>query len=220
MGQREFARDTETPDAECKALFVEPPPDIPFGKPFRLAQVSHWRDEGGQRAKYGNLARDGISCTVCHHISDDGLSDERRNTGNFATGPDDELYGQYATDTVITKPMQNALGMTPKHGPQVTDSALCSSCHNILLPVLDNEGRPIKVATIDGQSLFNSYEQTTGLEWENSVFSRSGDFPVVPGLSHARGFRRPSRSSKSVSPTSKAMPSHRPTTGCLTARSR
>ena len=176
MGQREFARDTEVPDAECRDLFVDLPTDIPFGEPFRLSQVSHWRDQDNRPAKYGNLARDGISCVVCHHISNTGLSDENRNTGNFATGPNDELYGPYPSDSVVTKPMQNALGITPKHGRQVTNSALCSTCHNILLPVFDNQGQPIKVATIDGTELFNSYEQTTGLEWENSVFSRSGSF--------------------------------------------
>ena len=176
MGQREFAQDTASPAAECSELFVDPPADIPFGKPFRLSQVSHWTDDGQEPAKYGNLARDGISCAVCHHISAEGLSDEQRNTGNFATGPDDELYGPYQSDSVVTRPMENALGIRPLHGGQVSDSALCSSCHNILLPVLDNDGQAIKVATIDGKDLFNSYEQTTGLEWENSVFSQSGTF--------------------------------------------
>ena len=171
MGQRTFSADTENPDSACKDLFVNPPSDVPFGDPFRLSQVTEW-DYGHGDAQYGRLARDGISCTVCHRISDDDLNSEQRFTGNFGTGPSDELYGPFSD--VQTKPMQHALNNTPLKGDQIQSSALCSSCHNILLPVLSNSGSPIVIATIDGQQLTHSYEQTTGLEWVNSDFS-SGD---------------------------------------------
>ncbi|MEM9303042.1 MAG: hypothetical protein AAGE01_13075 [Pseudomonadota bacterium] len=174
MGQRTFSMDTERSDAECKDLFVDPPADVPFGDPFRLSQVTRWQNDGNQPARYGDLARDGISCTVCHHISDDDLDSENRFTGNFPTGPNDEFYGPY--EDVVEKPMQHALGTTPKHGAQIKDSALCSTCHNILLPVLSNQGQPIVVGTIDGQALTHSYEQTTGLEWQNSKFAQAGSF--------------------------------------------
>jgi hypothetical protein len=174
MGQRSYAMDTQSDDPKCKELFVDPPADVPFGESFRLSEVTRWQNDSGKPAKYGDLARDGVSCTVCHHISDEDLGSENRATGNFPTGPNDELYGPY--DEVIDKPMQHALGTTPMHGSQIKDSAMCSTCHNILLPVMDNQGRPIVVDTIDGKALTHSYEQTTGLEWENSVYSQSGSF--------------------------------------------
>ena len=46
MGQRQLAIDTEGQDNEdCKSLFaIEPPPQVPFGKPFRLDMVKQWPD--------------------------------------------------------------------------------------------------------------------------------------------------------------------------------
>ncbi len=167
MGQRQQARDTEATykGDTCKDFFpVTPPAGVPFGKPFGLNQVSQYQDSEGVHSRYGALARDGISCTVCHHISPTNLGEEKAATGNFVSGPADELYGPYKNDTIIPKPMQHALGVTPKFGAQINDSALCSSCHDILLPVLSNSGKPLGA----------SYEQTTGLEWENSVFARWG----------------------------------------------
>lgn len=177
MGQRQYSAETQkNPDKECKALFaVEPPEQVPFGLPFRLDMVTQWQDTKAQDSVYGNLARDGISCTVCHHISDTDLGEERTYTGNFVTGPGNEVYGPFANDTIAPKPMEHALGVTPKFGKQITDSDMCGSCHNILLPVFKNDGTRHKVATVDGRDLFASYEQTTHLEWVNSVFAQSGD---------------------------------------------
>lgn len=177
MGQRQYSADTQThPNRECESLFaVAPPEQVPFGQPFRLDMVTQWQDTRAQDSAYGNLARDGISCTVCHHISDTELGEEKTFTGNFVTGPGDEIYGPFADDKIVTKPMEHAVGITPKFGKQITDSDMCGSCHNILLPVFNNDGTPHKVATVDGRDLFASYEQTTHLEWVNSVFAQPGD---------------------------------------------
>jgi hypothetical protein len=64
--------------------------------------------------QYGALARDGISCTVCHHIAATGLGQERSYTGNFVTGPAHEIFGPYEDTTIVPKPMQHALGITPR----------------------------------------------------------------------------------------------------------
>ncbi|HEX7027388.1 MAG TPA: hypothetical protein VF268_09110 [Gammaproteobacteria bacterium] len=177
MGQRQYSADTQkNPDNECKALFaVAPPEQVPFGQPFRLDMVTRWQDTKAHGSVYGNLARDGISCTVCHHVSDTGLGEEKTFTGNFVTGPANEVYGPFGDDTIVTKPMEHALGITPKFGKQITNSDMCGSCHNILLPVFNNDGTRHKVATVNGRDLFASYEQTTHLEWVNSVFAQPGD---------------------------------------------
>jgi hypothetical protein len=170
MGQRQFAVDNPDPNETCSDLFgIEPPAGVPFGKPFALSQVSQWQ---GEDAKYGGLARDGISCTVCHRMSDATFGQEAGYTGNFLTGPADTIFGPYEDDEIVKKPMEHSLGITPKHGAQLQKSELCGSCHNILLPVFDNAGDPLVVGIIDGQKLTHSYEQSTYFEWTNSVYAR------------------------------------------------
>jgi len=169
MGQRQLAIDTPGQDNEnCKNLFaIEPPAEVPFGRPFSLDMVKQWPgSENNEFQKYGALARDGISCSVCHHISDTDLGLESTFTGNFVTGPPDEIYGPYENSTIIPKPMQKSLGITPKFADYFVSgdafsSDLCGSCHNILLPVFSNEG----------EKLGASYEQATHLEWINSEFA-------------------------------------------------
>ncbi|NIV45133.1 hypothetical protein GWN49_09725, partial [Candidatus Bathyarchaeota archaeon] len=122
--------------------------------------VTQWPGaENTDLQRYGSLARDGISCTVCHHITDEGFGTENIYTGNFVTGPPNEIYGPY-TDVVV-KPMQQSIGINPQFGSQTLDANLCGTCHNILLPVVTNQG----------ELLGFSYEQTTDLEWQNSVYA-------------------------------------------------
>jgi hypothetical protein len=167
MGARQFASDTAGDEDEaCDDLFaIPPPPEVPFGKPFRRSALQQWPgSDPADLQLYGALARDGVSCTVCHHVSETALGEERTYTGNFVTGPPDEIYGPYRDDTVVTKPMNNALGLTPMLGEQIGRSELCGSCHNILLPVFDDSGRRLGA----------SYEQSTELEWRNSESGRPG----------------------------------------------
>jgi hypothetical protein len=164
MGQRQLAIDTPGQDTQnCKATFaIAPPPEVPFGKPFVRDIVNQWPGSpNNAQQQYGALARDGISCTVCHHVAATDLGEESSYTGNFVTGPGNELYGPYEDATIVPKPMQQSIGTTPLLANQIEDSNLCNSCHNILLPVFDNSGNLVKA----------SYEQSTGLEWGNSDFA-------------------------------------------------
>jgi hypothetical protein len=167
MGERQLALDTpDQADPACKAMFaIEPPPEVPFGKPLRRSVLQQW--PGGAETDeqiYGALARDGISCTVCHHIAAKDLGQEQTFTGNFVTGPADQIYGPYKDDTIVTKPMEQALGIKPKFAEHITNSDLCGSCHNVLLPIYDNAGNLLGA----------SYEQSTHLEWLNSDTGRPG----------------------------------------------
>lgn len=117
----------------------------------------------GPLAKYGALARDGVSCAACHHIAADNRPFPEflaTNTGNFALNNPDEVYGPF--DPVSAKPMEQSLGVTPKYNAFVTRSRLCGSCHTIDLPIVDapaNYPEPKK-----------SIEQATYLEWLNSKY--------------------------------------------------
>src|SRR5205814_6754941 len=58
---------------------------------------------------------------------------------NFYAGPQAQLNGPY--DDPLPKPMEHALGITPRGAPQIKSSELCATCHAIDLPVLDGKGR-------------------------------------------------------------------------------
>ena len=98
--------------------------------------------------KYGNLAREGISCTICHHINppDEWTDAMTRNeklakfllnstTGVFPYSPPDELNGPFSD--VKALPMKNSLGIEPKQNPYIQNSKMCGTCHAINLPNVD-----------------------------------------------------------------------------------
>lgn len=96
---------------------------------------------------YGNLAREGISCSVCHHIAPpqraEGQPDYNKldtylmngTTGVFRMNAATELIGPF--EDVRQKPMQNAMGITPVHDAYIKDSEMCGACHTINLPNVD-----------------------------------------------------------------------------------
>jgi hypothetical protein len=140
MGERQFKMDT--------------------GKMFSRDQLND------PNSKYGALGRDGVSCTVCHHIAAEGLGKPETFTGEFKTSPPTEVYGPFKDP--IPLPMKNGLGIEPKitQENQIESSALCGSCHTILLPVIAKDGT---IVHQNGKpKLF--YEQATYIEWLNSDF--------------------------------------------------
>ncbi len=126
-------------------------------------------------SQYAALARDGVSCAVCHHIADEELDDPSTYTGKFNVGPANEVYGPYPSgdtdvptgDDVIRVPMVNSVGILPIYGAHVREAKLCASCHTIVLPVYDAKGHPV----MDGGAPKTEFEQTTYFEWLNSSFA-------------------------------------------------
>jgi hypothetical protein len=115
--------------------------------------------------KYGALARDGVSCDVCHRISKEDLGAPNTFTGKFKVDPPNVVNGPY--DKVITLPMKNATGITPGFGAHIKSSALCGSCHTVILPVFDQNGRQVKDQNGKPKEF---HEQMTYPEWQNSVY--------------------------------------------------
>jgi len=118
------------------------------------------------------LARDGISCALCHHIvkprtpagyTQLGYFLSRKINGNFDLGPPDQLFGPFDDSTIAAYPMKESLGVTPRHSAFVTSSLLCASCHTINLPIVD---RHLSSVASEGHNV----EQATYLEWLNSTY--------------------------------------------------
>jgi hypothetical protein len=112
--------------------------------------------------QYGALARDGISCTVCHHIDVKDPSKPlppEQFTGQFLLTQSQTINGPF--ESPLLKPMDHALTYKPQHSNIVTSSTLCGTCHSVKLPVLNLKGEPV------GPERF---EQATYLEWLNSIY--------------------------------------------------
>jgi Cytochrome P460 len=132
-------------------------------QPFRHDMVYALPNDAD--GKYGALARDGVSCAVCHRISKEELGTPATFTGKFKIDPPNVANGPY--DQLITLPMKNATGITPRYGDHIKSSALCGSCHTVILPVFDNKGR----AVVDQNGKPKEFhEQMTYPEWQNSVY--------------------------------------------------
>lgn len=180
-GQRQFRIDAHAAGDGCPDFSLEATDAVPFPPdPEDNPLVG--------LAPYGALARDGISCTACHRMDvgeaggsaldapenacirerqellnpqNDGFA--RTFTGSFVVGPPDELYGPF--EDPKTKPMENALGITPKQTTAIQASEVCGSCHTVHLPVVAK-----------GETVGYTYEQTTYPEWAFSDY-RTGSTP-------------------------------------------
>jgi hypothetical protein len=203
LGQRQFHIDRVGVTGERCAPFLR-----------ETADAVPWPDgnPSAPLAKYGALARDGISCTACHHMvlgkaDTEKFKDQPQNrcvaerqaflnpgeagfaktfTGSFLVGEPDRINGPFQDPK--PKPMQNALGITPQHYANVQQSELCGTCHTVHLPILRA-----------GSVIGHVYEQTTYPEWAFSDYrtgtSADGPLPFGPGplAESCQGCHMPSR---------------------------
>lgn len=116
---------------------------------MRLAQLP----EGGG---------EGVTCTVCHQIQVAGLGEAASFTGGFVINTDGRIYGPHADP--FKMPMLHHTGYTPAEGKHILESSLCGTCHTVITPTLDAEGR----------KLGDFIEQAPYLEWLASDFPRAG----------------------------------------------
>lgn len=105
------------------------------------------------------LARDGVSCTVCHQARPGAFGTEASFDGRLDIRPDGVIWGPFADPA--NGPMQMQTGYTPTHGPHMRDAGLCGSCHTL------------RTSHVPGGAPFP--EQTPYLEWRNSEFARDGE---------------------------------------------
>jgi hypothetical protein len=106
------------------------------------------------------LGLDGVSCTVCHQITEKNLGSEKSFTGNFEIGLDSKIFGPHLEP--VTMPMQRHVGYTPTHSPHILKSSLCATCHTVITQAVTSDGKATGV---------HFHEQSPYLEWRNSVFN-------------------------------------------------
>lgn len=110
-------------------------------------------------------AMNGVSCTLCHQIQDaptlgtlDGF------TGHYEIGNNKEIYGPY--DNLFPNPMIMNTGYTPMYSIHTQESELCSTCHNLKTPYVDEFGN---VLSTTPESEFP--EQMPYSEWLHSDYA-------------------------------------------------
>jgi hypothetical protein len=89
---------------------------------------------------YGALARDGVSCMACHQIVEDKIPFidflKTKITGNFTAGNPAELFGPFEDKEIVTDPMNNSLGIKPKHDAynEVGTNSKAQTCQDCHMP--------------------------------------------------------------------------------------
>lgn len=118
---------------------------------------------------YYNHAMDGVSCTACHQIDDNGkLGSLQGFSGKYSIvdmgKAERTAFAQYADPAI--NPMLNNSGFQPVYADHIASSAMCATCHNLKTPFVDATGT---VVSTTPESEFP--EQMVYTEWENSIFA-------------------------------------------------
>ena len=100
-------------------------------------------------------AHEGVTCTVCHRMTGEGLGDKSTMDGNLPMDLELNLYGPYPDP--VQGPMAAMTGYDIQFGQHMVESALCGTCHTL------------ETAHAPGAKPF--LEQSPYLEWRNSVYS-------------------------------------------------
>ncbi len=114
------------------------------------------------------FAMDGVSCTVCHQIREEGLGTEATFSGGFnidseLRSPDRVIFGPFKTGDGLAKIMQSSSGYRPIQGLHLSRSALCASCHTLYTSYVD----------ASGQVAGEFPEQVPFFEWYYSSYRRT-----------------------------------------------
>ena len=113
------------------------------------------------------LALDGVSCTTCHQIQNEGLGDFTSFSGGVVFDTQTPmgnrpLYGPYIPQQSGQNIMSGGSGFIPQLGNHLVQSELCATCHNLYTQYVTEDGT-------FGEDWFP--EQTPYSEWLNSDYA-------------------------------------------------
>ena len=105
------------------------------------------------------LGLDGVSCSVCHMMSEQNLGDQHSGAITFDT-TDRVLYGPFPIP--YAPPMQLYVGFEPLYSEHILDAGICAPCHTLITGSFDLDGNPTGSTFV---------EQATYHEWLNSTYN-------------------------------------------------
>jgi hypothetical protein len=120
----------------------------------------------GQSTKRADaLAADGVSCTLCHQITDRKLGAPESFSGGFVVdaarraGPR-PVFGPYEIDGGRQRVMHSSSLFVPTQGTHIRKSELCATCHTLYT----------NARGADGAVVGRLPEQVPFLEWQHSDY--------------------------------------------------
>jgi hypothetical protein len=128
---------------------------------------AHLPSDPGKRDD--KFADDGVSCSVCHQITGDGLGTRASFVGGFkidekAKPGERKEYGQYEPNKGHTTIMKSSVRFQPTENKKVIQSSeLCATCHTLITQSLDK----------DGKALGEFPEQVPYQEWLHSDYKET-----------------------------------------------
>jgi hypothetical protein len=94
-------------------------------------------------------AEDGVTCSVCHQISQQNLGKRESFSGAFVienpTAKDDRPeFGPFTVTPDRQRIMDSSTGgFQPTYAQHIRDSALCGTCHQLYTTARSSEGKPV-----------------------------------------------------------------------------
>ncbi len=113
-----------------------------------VAGASAGRGAAGDRESLGELARDGVICTVCHQIAAEGLGTRESFNGNFVVSPPlangrRRAFGPFQPDAGRRRIMSSVTGFEQEQAGHIRESELCATCHTLITKAIGPDGRVI-----------------------------------------------------------------------------
>ena len=113
------------------------------------------------------LAADGVSCTVCHQISNEGLGTRDNFNANFTMRPTPAdgnrvIFGPFQIDAGRKTIMRSVTGFQQMRATHIQESEVCATCHTLYT----------EVRTQTGQVVGAFPEQMNFQEWQHSSYSQ------------------------------------------------
>ena len=113
------------------------------------------------------LASDGVSCTACHQIQDEGMGDFSSFSGGFVIDNNAPmgartLFGRFDLQQSSQNMMSNSSGFTSQKSEHLAQSELCATCHDLYTQYVTEDGT-------FSEEWFP--EQTPYSEWLNSDYA-------------------------------------------------
>jgi hypothetical protein len=151
---------------ECAACHLPAARQIAHASGTRSQVFAHLAGPG---ESVGALARDGVTCTVCHQIAAERLGTAESFNGNFAIAPPlasgrRRAFGPFTVDAGRRRIMHSATGFEQERADHIRQSELCATCHTLVTEAIGSDGRPIGSLP----------EQMNYQEWRHSAFVAEG----------------------------------------------
>jgi hypothetical protein len=123
---------------------------------------------GASQERADRLAADGVSCTTCHQIRNEGLGARTSFTAGFSIDPrtaigSREIFGPFEVDQGRKRIMRSSTGFQPEKASHLESSEMCATCHTLITHTLGP----------DGSTIGELPEQVPYLEWLHSGYAKT-----------------------------------------------